>query len=197
MKHPVKAILGLLLAAAMTAGCSPATSPTANTPSPSPSPSPQNSVPAATPTPTASAVPATPTPKPTAAPPAAPTGVAWTSLADPATCPAKLGPTCFKYKVDWSEADPTGVTIDIIGVTKCLDKPHCVLPTTTIPPSQMVLLASASASKKSTTVILGGGQSNGAGWLPGSGGKTLYIYGVVVQARSPAGKSGLVVAWAW
>jgi hypothetical protein len=120
-----------------------------------------------------------------------------TSLAAPSKCPAAFGSSCFRYRIDWSEAATSGVTIDVFGVTKCLDHPDCVLSTTTIPQSDSVLLVSAAASKKSATFMLGDGESNGAGWVAGSGGEATYIYGVVVQARSAAGKSGLVVAWTW
>ena len=193
MKHPVKVILGLLLTVAVASACSPATSPIDLATSPSP----LSSVLAATGVPDASATPAAPTPKPTVAPPTAPTGVTMTSLAAPDNCPAAFGASCFNYQVDWSEAVASGVTIDVFGVTKCLDHPDCVLSTTKIPPVNLVLLVSSAASKKSATFMLGDGESNGAGWVVGSGGKTAYVYGVVVQARNSAGKSGLVVAWAW
>jgi hypothetical protein len=197
VKHPAKAIFGLLLLAAAAMACSPAALPITSPVGATGSPSPLSSVLAATGAPATSATTAATTAKSTVGPPAAPTGVSMTSLTPPATCPAAFGSSCFKYKVDWSEAGPSGVTIDILAVTKCLDHPDCVLPTTTIPATNLVLLTSAAASKKTTTFMLGDGESNGAGWLPGSGGKTVYVYGVVVRARNAMGKSGLVVAWAW
>jgi hypothetical protein len=195
--HPAKASFGLLLIAAAVTACSPATSPITSPVSGAGSPSPLSSVLSATGAPTTSATTAAPTAKSTVGPPAAPTSVAMTSLTPPSTCPAAFGSSCFKYKVDWTEAGPSGVTIDIFAVTKCLDHPDCVLATTTIPATNLVLLTSVAASKKTTTFILGDGESNGAGWLPGSGSNTEYVYGVVVRARNASGKSGIVVAWAW
>jgi hypothetical protein len=195
VKQPGKAILGLLVVAVVASGCSPATSPLVSTTSPTP----LSSVLAATSVPTAPATLATsgPTAVPSTGAPPAPTGVTMTSLTPPSKCPAAFGASCFKYKVAWSEARTAGVTVDIFGVTKCLDHPDCVLSTTKIPAANMVLLVSAAASKKSTTFMLGDGESNGAGWLANTGSKTVYVYGVVVRARSAAGSSSLVVAWAW
>lgn len=197
MEHRVHAILGLLLIATAATACSPATLPITSPVGAVGSPSPLSSVLSATGAPATSATGAAPTAKSTAGPPATPTAVSMTSLTPPSTCPAAFGSSCFKYKVDWSEAGTSGVTIDIFAVTKCLDHPDCVLPTTTIPATNLVLLTSAAASKKTTTFMLGDGESNGAGWLPGSGAETVYVYGVVVRARNALGKSGLVVAWAW
>jgi hypothetical protein len=69
-----------------------------------------------------------------------------TDLPQPAKCPAAYSLSCFEYKVTWTEADPAGVTIDVYAVTQCLSKPHCTLPTTTIPSSDLFLLSSAAAS---------------------------------------------------
>lgn len=199
MKQPAKAILGLLLVAAVASACSPATSPLV----PETSPTPLSSVlgatgvPTTSATPAASASPAASAAQPSAGPPSAPTAVTMTSLTPPSKCPAAFGASCFKYKVAWSAAKTAGVTIDVFGVTKCLDQPDCVLSTTKIPAANMVLLVSAAASKKSTTFMLGDGESYGAGWLANSGTKTIYVYGVVVRARSSGGSSSLVVAWAW
>jgi hypothetical protein len=54
----------------------------------------------------------------------------------------------------------------------------------------------AAASKGSLTFIVGDGESQGDGWVV-SGGKTLYVDSVVVQASSASGKSPLVIAWSW
>jgi hypothetical protein len=119
-----------------------------------------------------------------------------TDLPQPAKCPAAYSLSCFEYKVTWTEADPTSVTIDVYAITKCLSKPRCTLPTTTIPASDLFLVSSAAASKGSLTFIVGDGESQGDGWVV-SGGKTLYVDSVVVQASSASGKSPLVIAWSW
>ena len=117
-------------------------------------------------------------------------------LTPPATCPAAFGASCFSYKVSWTEADPTGVTIHVYAVTKCLAKPHCVLPTTTITPADLYSLGTAAASKGSYSFVVGDGESYGDGWVK-SGSATLYLYAVVVQATSASGNSSYVIAWSW
>ncbi len=161
------------------------------------------STPSLIPTATAAATPtaaptSTPTPAPTAtpAPPAAPTGVTMTDLTPPASCPAPFGASCFKYKVSWTQADPAGVTIDVYAVTKCLLKPHCMTATTPVPTGNLAHLGSAAASAGSLDFVVGDGETYGDGWL-GSGKNTLYVYAVVVQASSSAGKSSFVLAWSW
>jgi hypothetical protein len=99
--------------------------------------------------------------------------------------------------VTWTQANPAGVTVKAYAVTKCLAKPHCLKATTVIPAADLVLVGSAAASKGSLTFVVGGGESNGDGWMKGSGGTTLFVYAVVVQASSASGKSSLVTAWAW
>jgi len=196
VKQPWRTAATWVTIAAIAAGCASAAPPVSLSSATAATTSPLSSVLAATAVPSASPTPAAPTPKPTVAPPPAPTGAKMTSLAAPKTCPAAYGASCFKYEVGWSEAVTSGVTVDVYGVTKCLDKPDCVLATTAIPAAQLTLLASAAASKKAVTFVLGDGESLGAGWVTSSG-KTLYIYGVVVQARNAGGKSPTAVAWTW
>ena len=117
-------------------------------------------------------------------------------LTPPATCPAAFGASCFAYKVSWTEASPTGVTITVFAVTKCLAKPHCLATTTLIPNADMYSLGSAAASKGSFSFVVGDGESYGDGWVK-SGSSTLYLYAVVVQASSSTGKSSTVIAWTW
>ena len=125
---------------------------------------------------------------------AAPTGVKLTDLPQPATCPAAYSVSCFAYKLSWTQANPTGVTIKVYAVTKCLTTPHCLKSTTVIPSADLFQLASASASKGSLTFIVVDGESNGDGWVK-SGSKTLYLWSVVVKASSAAGDSPTVIAW--
>ncbi|MGD0862858.1 MAG: hypothetical protein ABSA21_08850 [Candidatus Limnocylindrales bacterium] len=89
------------------------------------------------------------------------------------------------------------MTIDVYAVTKCPAKPHCLLAATPIPASDLVLLSSAAALKGSLTFVVGDGESQGDGWLTGSGGTTLYVDAVVVRASSASGKSPFVIAWTW
>jgi hypothetical protein len=117
-------------------------------------------------------------------------------LTPPATCPAAFGASCFAYKVTWTEADPTGVTITVFAVTRCLDKPHCLLATTVLPAANMYSLGSAAASKGSFSFVVGDGESYGDGWVK-NGSSTLYLYAVVVEASSASGKSATVIAWTW
>jgi hypothetical protein len=119
-----------------------------------------------------------------------------TDLTPPATCPTAFGASCFSYKVTWTEADPTSVIVHIYAVTKCLDKPHCVLPTTAIPAANLYSLGTAAASKGSYSFVVGDGESYGDGWVK-SGATTLYLYAVVVQATSATGTSSFVIAWSW
>lgn len=118
-------------------------------------------------------------------------------LTPPATCPTAYGASCFAYQVTWTEADPAGVTVNVYAVTACLAKPHCLLPTTAIPAADLVQLGTASASTGSLSFVVGDGESDGDGWLVGSGGATLFVDAVVVQATSASGKSSYVIAWAW
>lgn len=195
-------VAGMLFAVA---GCSSATPTPTRTPNltftpPAPTPT----LTAVPPTPTAelTVVPPTPTVAPTStptqtpAPPAAPTAVTMVGLTPPATCPAAFGASCYAYKVTWSEPDPAGVTINIYAVTKCLAKPRCVAATTPITAADLYSLGTASASTGSLSFVVGDGESYGDGWVM-SGGTTLYLYAVVVQASSASGKSPFVVAWSW
>jgi len=193
-RHSVS-VIGVFVLAAILAACTSSGS----TPSPLVTPTPTATpAPTAAPTATATAT-ATPTAAPTAtpAPPDPPTAVAMTDMTPPATCPSAYGASCYQYKVTWTEANPTGVTINVYAVTECLSKPHCVLPTTTIPAADLVLVGTANASTGAVTFIVGDGESNGDGWLNGSGGTTLFVDAVVVQAKSAAGTSSFVIAWAW
>ena len=117
-------------------------------------------------------------------------------LTPPATCPAAFGASCNSYKVSWTEADPTGVTITVYAVTKCLAKPHCLTATTAIAPADLYSLGSAAASTGSLSFVVGDGQTYGDGWVK-SGSSTLYLYAIVVQASSASGKSSTVMVWAW
>ncbi len=119
-----------------------------------------------------------------------------TDLTPPASCPAPFGASCFKYKVSWTQPNPAGVTIDVYAVTKCLLKPHCMTATTPVPTGNLAHLGSAQASAGSLDFVVGDGETYGDGWL-GSGKNTLYVYAVVVQASSSAGKSSFVLAWSW
>jgi hypothetical protein len=98
--------------------------------------------------------------------------------------------------VSWTQADPADVTIHVFAVTKCLDKPRCVAPTTTITSGDIYSLGTAAASKGSYSFTVGDGESYGDGWV-GSGSNTLYLYAVVVQATSASGSSSYVIAWSW
>jgi hypothetical protein len=89
------------------------------------------------------------------------------------------------------------VTINVYAVTECLAKPHCLLADTAIPAADLYPLATGAASAGSLTFIVGDGQTNGDGWVTTSGGDTLYLYGVVVQASSASRKSPFVIAFAW
>jgi hypothetical protein len=138
-----------------------------------------------------------PSSKPTVPPPVTPTGVSMTSLDPPAKCPATFGASCFKYKVAWSTPAVRGTNVEVYGVTKCLDQPDCVLPTTTITSANLVPLATVSSTNLSTTFLLGDGESYGAGWLVDATSKTQYVYGVVVRTMSSGGRSPFVVVWTW
>lgn len=192
VKHRSIGLIGAILLAAGLAACGSSSA----TPSPTPNPT---ATPAASqttaPTPTPTLAP-TATHAPTA-PPAgqvAPTSVKLVDLPQPATCPAAYSVSCFAYKVTWTQANPTGVTIKVYAVTKCIAKPHCLKSTTPIPSSDLYLLSSAAASKGTLTFIVGDGESNGDGWVK-SGGKTLFLWAVVVKASSAAGDSSTVIAW--
>jgi hypothetical protein len=87
--------------------------------------------------------------------------------------------------------------VEVYGVTKCLDRPDCVLPTTPITSANLVPIATVSSTTLSTTFLLGDGESYGAGWLVDATNKTQYIYGVVVRTMSSGGRSPFVVAWTW
>jgi hypothetical protein len=120
----------------------------------------------------------------------------------PSPCPSPYGATCNAYKVTWTQPNPTGVTIKVFAVTKCLAKPHCIPKAGIfIPAADLVQVGSAAASKGSLTFVVGGGQSDGDGWMKSSGGKTLFVDAVVVQASSGSGKSLLksllMTAWTW
>jgi hypothetical protein len=188
VKHRSIGLIGMVLLAATISACGTASA------TPSPTPTPTQS-PTTAPTPAPSIAP-TATPAPTA-PPAgqvAPTSVKLVNLPQPATCPAAYSLSCFAYKVTWTQPNPTGVTIKVYAVTKCLTTPHCIKSTTTIPSADLFQLASASASTGSLTFIVGDGESYGDGWVK-SGSNTLYLYAVIVRAASAAGTSPNVIAW--
>jgi hypothetical protein len=115
----------------------------------------------------------------------------------PSTCPSPYGLTCNAYKVTWTQPNPSGVTIKVYAVTKCFAKPHCLKAGIFIPAANLVQVGSAPASTGSVTFVVGGGQSDGDGWMKSSGGKTLFVYAVVVQASSSAGESLFMTAWTW
>jgi hypothetical protein len=178
-------LVGVAVAACSSTAASPTPAPTTVV---SPTPAPTTVV---SPTPT-------PTPAPTAtpAPPAAPTGVTMVDQTPPATCPSPFGASCYKYKVSWTEANPTGVTIAVYAVTICPAKPHCLTSTTPIPTGNLTSMGSAAASAGTLSFVVGDGETNGDGWF-GSGTNTKYVYAVVVQASSSAGKSPFVLVWSW
>ena len=118
-------------------------------------------------------------------------------LTPPATCPAAFGASCYSYKVSWTEADPADVTIHVYAVTKCLAKPHCVLPTTTITPADLYSLGTAAATEGLAAASWSATASPTATAGCKSGAATLYLYAVVVQATSASGNSSYVIAWAW
>jgi hypothetical protein len=198
MKTSRLASASVILAVVVAACSSTTASPTAPQ-SPSAAASlPATSAPTTAPTPTPTVAPTVaPTPTPTPAPPAAPTAVKWTDLTPPAKCPAAYGASCFAYKLTWTEAESSGVTIHLYAVTKCLAKPHCLTPTTPIPAADLASLGSAAASAGSLSVVVGDGESYGDGWIVGPNKTTLYLYAVVARAESAAGNSPFVIAWAW
>jgi hypothetical protein len=122
-----------------------------------------------------------------------PTKVSMDTGTTPATCPAAYV-VCYQYKVKWSEANPAGVKISVYAVTRCLGKPHCVGTGVSITSADLKLLGTAAASAGSMTFICGGGESPGAGWLK-VGTKTVYIYGVIVEASNTTGKSIAAIAY--
>lgn len=159
-----------------------------STPTPTPSPKP-------TPTPAPTSTP-TPSPKPTPALPATPSGVKMTDITASSTCPPGTDP-CFVYKVDWTEANPAGVTVNIYLVKDCLnpsvdpDKARvCVLPGMTVPNSSVVKLGSAAANAGTFKFTLGDGATYGYGWLPGN----VYAYAILVEAVNNSGSSPYVIA---
>jgi hypothetical protein len=115
----------------------------------------------------------------------------------PATCPTDFGASCYKYKVTWTEADPTGVTVNVYAVTKCPAKPHCFTASTPIPTANLTLMGSAPAASGTASFVVGDGETNGDGWFFGPGKTTLFVYAVVVQASSATGKSAFVLVWTW
>jgi hypothetical protein len=115
----------------------------------------------------------------------------------PSPCPSPYGATCNAYKVTWTQPNPAGVTIKVFAVTKCLAKPHCLKAGIFISAADLVEVGSAAASKGSLTFVVGGGQSDGDGWMKSSGGKTLFVDAVVVQASSASGNSVFMTAWTW
>jgi hypothetical protein len=116
----------------------------------------------------------------------------------PSPCPSPYGATCNAYKVTWAQPNPAGVTVKVFAVTKCFAKPHCFKAGIFISAADLVQVGSAAASTGSVTFVVGGGQSDGDGWMKSSGGKTLFVYSVVVQATSSAsGESLLMCAWTW
>ena len=97
---------------------------------------------------------------------------------DPTTiCPDPYGASCNQYKVTWTEANPEGVTINVYVVTECLSKPHCVAATTTIPAADLVLVGTVTASTGAAAFVVGDGESQGDGWLSGSGGAVVRLCG--------------------
>lgn len=183
MRHSIS-VIGMVVLASVIAACTSSSS----TPSPSVAPAVVD---------TAATVSATPNgvPSTTPAPPAAPTGVAMADMTPPTICPDPYGASCNQYKVSWTEANPEGVTMNVYVVTECLSKPQCVAPTTTLPAADLVLVGTVTASTGAAAFVVGDGESQGDGWLNGSGGATLFVYAVVVQAKTPGGTSAFVVAW--
>jgi hypothetical protein len=185
MKSASLRLLASILVGAAVAACSS----TAATPAATATASP-------TPTATVAAATATPTPTATPAPPAAPTGVTIADQTPPATCPSPFGASCYKYKISWTEANPTGVTITVYAVTICPGKPHCLTAKSPIPTGNLTSMGSAAASAGTLSFVVGDGESYGDGWF-GSGKNTKYVYAVVAQASSSAGKSDFVLVWSW
>jgi hypothetical protein len=118
-------------------------------------------------------------------------------MTPPTICPGPYGASCNEYKVTWTEANPEGVTMNVYVVTESLSKSQCITPTTTIPAADLVLVGTVTASTGAITFVVGDGESQGDGWPNGSGGTTLYVDAVVVQAKSAAGTSTFVIAWSW
>ena len=122
-----------------------------------------------------------------------PTKVSMSGAATPSKCPTGYV-VCNQYTVKWTEANPTGVTMSVYGVTKCIGKPKCIGSGVFIPSADLTLLGTAAASNGSMTFISGGGESVGAGWLK-IGTKTVNIYGVIVGAKSTLGQSVFAIAY--
>ena len=99
------------------------------------------------------------------------------------------------FRITWKEANPSGVTIRIYGVTKCLvgslpslgAQVPCITPKTVIPTSDLVLMASV-PSATSTYQWTG---FAGAG-APINDSKHVY-YGILIAAANDAGRSPYVL----
>lgn len=132
---------------------------------------------------------------PAATPPAAPTNTSF-DIAGGGVPPG--GGSIENYNVRWSEANPTGVTVRIYGLLKCLGPASatqtlfpCVTPKTVIPAADLVLIGQVAASAGTFTWSATFGPRSGPLHWAAVGND--LIYGVLITAVNAAGSSPRVI----
>ena len=126
--------------------------------------------------------------------PVAPTGTAFEETM------AAGGGDVMAFRVSWKEANPTGVTIRIYGVTRCLvealpplfSQVPCITPKTAIPSADLSLMASLPAA---TEVYSWTAPSGEGSPILDPTGRFVY-YGILITAVNNVGRSAYVLVTA-